>query len=488
MAANSTPSRSSYKVKIQAKYVNGNKSEDIDENKIKYLVKECDYESSYMPVIYLGLSVSSELYNKLIKNEKTAKILLIVKKYNSLAENSIEKNSIKGQFSYVISKYTPNFRSAISGVGSKTDQEYHETIVLALISMDILNKSRKTYQGVYGNSDASTLVVKALNGLKCLTKNFKYNPTYETLIVPPFDSITKTLSFLFNKGPFYDTRYIFFIDFENAYLTDMTGEKVSGDETVITFKVKEVTNEAAFFDGNEKMKKSNTIYVNPVNFSPRENKTINKLTNELVYIDDGGEVSQTSVNTGSGTDNSTTKRTFVRGENPVIQKNTIESNNMIVEIYKDNIESDIFTPTKQYYMENYSDYSRYNGKYTMSYKKEIITNDHGNFKISTMIGLRRIGNISANGTAAAGASEYNNTSVIGKKNNKSNSSAMGMSLDNTKTVNGITMSGPNYLKYYRDKINSGKYPTLSSYIPPVKHIKAKSDNDTTIHLKPKELE
>ena len=71
-------------------------------------------------------------------------------------------------------------------------------------------------------------------------------------------------------------------------------------------------------------------------------------------------------------------------------KAAIESASVIVSVKKSEIDSTIFTPNKEYQIKHYSDNSEYNGKYILSYKKEILLRQDDGYIGSVMIGLRKV--------------------------------------------------------------------------------------------------
>ena len=53
----------------------------------------------------------------------------------------------------------------------------------------------------------------------------------------------------------------------------------------------------------------------------------------------------------------------------------------------------VFTPNKEYQINNWSEYNEYNGRYTLLSKQDYIVNNSGQFGMSTMVKLRKVGNI-----------------------------------------------------------------------------------------------
>ena len=92
-----------------------------------------------------------------------------------------------------------------------------------------------------------------------------------------------------------------------------------------------------------------------------------------------------------------------KGRNVILEKNTLESSTIFMDIVKEHIDGSIITPNKQYIVKNYADYSDYNGNYALFYKKEVLKNINGEFGISVNVGLRKVGNITHLGAAVVEA-------------------------------------------------------------------------------------
>ena len=71
-------------------------------------------------------------------------------------------------------------------------------------------------------------------------------------------------------------------------------------------------------------------------------------------------------------------------------KSAIESSTVMVIISKTEIDSSIFSPNKQYQIKHYSQSREYDGKYILSYKKEIMVQQGDQYIGNVLFALRRI--------------------------------------------------------------------------------------------------
>lgn len=449
--------RSAYKSKIDVSFVLDNQETKLNSNFIKYIMIENLYESRYMPVIYLSMALPTDIYTSILENEKKGKIYLSIQRYNVYSKSSIYKKYIEGQFTYILSSTDPNYTQDISE-NSTSDNSY-KIITIALISMEIMNLAKSSFNGIFGEIDSNTLLLKALEGLNAVVKQPLYNPYFDTLLVPALNSKSKLINFIFDKCPFYDTNYMFFIDFNRAYLLDLTGEYCDandGQEKSVYIDVRKVTEKEAFYEGMEVKNGAYYIYMNPADTIVSENKSADKVSNQMVSVHDDGSVDFVDLEINNNKD-SAVKQVFRRGDDVKLYKNILESNTVIIEIAKENIDSSVLTPNKEYIVNNYDIYSSYNGKYTLLYKKEVIVNIDGEFGISVCLGLRKVGNIISLGADIAKQASRRNSSAAYRYSNNVNK---------TKTTTARKTNSGNTIK------NNNSTFTLAKVIPMVNRVKA----------------
>lgn len=460
--------REAFKAKIEVSYILNNESYAISSDFVKYIMCENLYESRFMPVIYISLSLDNDLYSKVSSNEKSGKVYLNIQKYNAYSGSSLYKNYIEGQFTYILSTGNLDYAEELTTETDNIDSA-RRSVTLALMSMELLNLSKTSFNGIYGKIDENTLIVKAMEGMPAVIQKPKYNPVYETILVPPLNSKKKLLKFIFDKCPFYDTNYMFFLDFNKSYLLDLTGEPCpsnDGQLNTVIIEVNRVTSQSSFYEGMETKNGAYCLYVNPANINVSENKGSDKVSNQLVFVDDDGTVDYVDLEINNN-DDSTTKQSFKRGSNAKLYKNIAESNTVIIEIVKDNMDGSLITPNKEFIISNYDEYAEYNGNYTLLYKKEIITNNNGDYGISVTFGLRKVGNIVSLGSQIAAAAAKKASSAAGRY------STTRSSVGTTKTT--TTTSKTNIAK------------STQKQLPKVKHIKATTNNNASLKRIPRKV-
>ena len=198
---------------------------------------------------------------------------------------------------------------------------------------------------------------------------------------------------------------LFRSDFDKIYLTDRNGKGCTVNDNKpksIIFNIASVTTYSSYFEGIEITNGAYYLNINPANTNITLNKGQDKVANQIITVSESGNVESTNVSVNNNYD-SKTKQKFIRGGNATLIKNSMESNSIIIDIEKDNIDGSIFTPNKIYNISNYEEYKQYDGYYSLISRKEVIKNKNGNFTISTSIKLRKVGNITSIGGAIATA-------------------------------------------------------------------------------------
>ena len=143
--------RYTYRYRITCSFIHDNVEEKLNTSFIKYFVIENPYydNKKHMPVIYLSMAVTNVIYNQIVANENSGKILLTIDNHNVYSNMSLYKNILSGQFTYVVSTSNPNYNEEITD--QETVDHSYRGITLALYSLEILNNIKSSYNGIYNN-------------------------------------------------------------------------------------------------------------------------------------------------------------------------------------------------------------------------------------------------------------------------------------------------------------------------------------------------
>ena len=399
---------------ITISFLLGNQITDINPSHVKYVVIENNYEQTFMPVIYISLSVHRDMYKKIMGNEKEGKIYLKIDKYNEYSQNKLHKRYLEGQFSYIASSSNANYSEDLSSSGSGED--IYSTVNLALMSIDILNKEKKSFNGIYKGIDQGTLILKAFEDMESVISPLKFNPLYDTIMIPPLSSIHKYLYYLYDMCPFYDTNYMFFMDFDRVYLLDYSGNYCparDNQKKTIVIDINSILSEKAYYEGIEERDDEYRLYINPSYSSIGLNKHSDKIVNQLVFIDDEGDIQKVDINVNASSD-SAVKQTFIRGEHAKLYMNVMNSSAEGIEVMKEGVDASIITPNKMFILNNTKD-TTYNGRYCLINKREVIRNISGSFRNSVSLSLRKVGVVLPLRKDVEARAIYDNASAVYRK-------------------------------------------------------------------------
>ena len=382
----------------------------IGRERIKQLIINFEYANLNLPIpeILVTLNVTANMYKIIDEYRDSAKIFLDIKRRAVNSNTSIYKSIIKGDFNYICSAVGASKSDKLD----EGSEDSYRQIILGLLPIDILNKFRTLFNGNRINTSSSNLIAEALEGTDPIIERITNNATYDTIIIPPMNNIRKFLAFIFNKKPFYETGYRFYIDFNHAYLLSKNGNSVqdgTNNPGSIIFNILQLDNFEALEEGVNISDTAYTVNINPKYFTIKKNEVLGKKTNKIITIDEEGNAN-VDLDVDSMVDKN--KAVFVRSNDTSVLKNETEANSILVEIGKSFIDPSIITPNKSYSIKNFDTNSIYDGKYLVAYKRVILSPTSQEFMLSTIIGLTKIGKLEE-----VGLDKFNNK-VYKKKENK----------------------------------------------------------------------
>jgi hypothetical protein len=366
--------------------------EVIEPERIAYLMIENVYENvNILPVIYVSAHLSTEMYEHVVNSPETSKFYLKIRKKDAMSSTSIYKKVLEDTFTYVTSSMSANYSANLNDNVMK-DSTYR-TIMIGLVSENMTNELRKNYNAIYNDIDQEQLVKMALDGLgDVVLQPLKHNKHFESILIPPMSSRYKLLTYLFESDAFYDSNFTFFMDFNKTYLVSKNSESV-GDAPNVIINIKDYTAQEAYNDGFNIENGAYVLNINAANTNiVINNATTKTATNVIGYSDEIG-TQDLNITTLNNTEGNTKKTIYVRSDNTAAIKNELESASAVIELLKQNIDNEIFTPDKVFDVVNYKDYSEYNGKYFLSYRRDFYYPDTGGeFILTCNVALKKAPN------------------------------------------------------------------------------------------------
>jgi hypothetical protein len=395
MDSNNT-NRIAYTTVVSLTFLVDNMVIDIAPERIKYIVIDTNYETEIMPKLYMNISVDTNLYNYITNYKETGKFKLKMQRKNLFSKTAISDITVNDTFSYISSTTNSDYLKDVSEGGVRDDS--YKNIVVGLISDRIINSLRKSFNSIYNNIDQQTLISIATDGLDILTQPLSYNKKYDSILIPPISSVNEFIQYIFEYDNFYNTNYLFFMDFKRSYLISRDGSNIPNSDDPINdifIDIKSLGSNSSMYDGINIINNSYYLYINPVNSNVVIPDGMGKLLNRLIVVDDDKELETLDLNLNNNYE-AAVKNVFIRSDNGFIYKNEIEQENVIVEVSKNQVDGFSFTPNKSYMINNYGKYSIYNGKYIISGKKEYFRiSANGEFVTSCYLIFRKVGTIAS---------------------------------------------------------------------------------------------
>jgi hypothetical protein len=366
---------------------------------IQSIGTDYNYSGCIMPVIYVTLNVTTEIYDKIVENATDGKFLLQASIYNG--ENGgigLTKEIINDQFIYFIpSKF--NFAKKLDDSGISQDVTSGETmhIVVGLMKAELIMANKKSFNGNYVDTNTEELletIIKDVPGISMEEiDKIENKKEYESFTMIPQESVANALNYLFEDSPFYNTNYNFFMDFKKSYLINSTGDPKPGVPIhTVLFQINSIGGGSENITGvaSDSEGGVHIIYVQETDVNYFINTSTEKGANQIVGYDTD-EITKTDLNIVVSKESTTNKQAFTKANQlgVDIRKQVMDNTSVTLQIYKMNMDTSMITPDKCYQV-NDSKYPDYNGKYLILFKKDIFAKADNDYDVSTIIGLQRI--------------------------------------------------------------------------------------------------
>lgn len=389
-----------YTVKVSLVLEDG--TEDIITETIRDILLSYEYTKKRMPTIYIGINLNTKMYNKLVENKDNATIHLVINKFNKNSNTILEKPYIVDDFIYDMThdpSYNTNMVDKIFENDDSTGKSY-KVGHIALLKIESLNDNKKQIiNGIVKNTNLSSLIYSFTKHMNMVIEPIKNNITIPQLVLPPMESITKFLEYIDLNYGIYSSGYRYFRDFNKTYLLSCDGNPVEdGSNSINTIIIKIADNVDAEGKINSTQigidNDSYIITIDSSNTSISINSTKEKRYNKIIGVTTDGKVSEHELNISK---NKLSKEKVqlqrVNNENTrsiSARRKSIERSNIILNIVKTEIDGSMITPNKEYIVKNVKENKKYDGRYLLLYKKEILLKQEGIFISGMSFGLAKI--------------------------------------------------------------------------------------------------
>ena len=243
-----------YKYYIEMTYKNNNTYIGINPENIKHLFIDTDFDNDNMPRMYGVFHLDKNIIDEITLNAKTATIFVNIQKVVCDDETGIKlPTNYIGECVYFISNDI-NYNKEIDYAAEPDREDIYKQIHMGLMFKNPIEYNKQTVNTTIMNTTMLNSVMQFFQNIPLLLEGFTYNDVIEQLVVPPQDSLSKTVAFFNSVKVFYDTHYRFFMDNKCAYLISSSGKAVPrADEkySSVIFSVHPVTDNDAMVLGME---------------------------------------------------------------------------------------------------------------------------------------------------------------------------------------------------------------------------------------------
>ena len=379
--------------------VNGG-SKEIMKECIKFIMIDHDYNKRIMPVIYVKVNLEPSLYNEMVPDQGKAKIYLKISSIKTKGSTSSRaRKVIYDEFDYYMTD-DPNAFKRLDEITNSDGLAYKECYI-GLIKTELQEKNKKSFEGIYKNTNIMSLVQSATSGMKMIIQPFVNNTEIETFVCPPLTSIGQFIAYLNSQYSFYNGSYMYYMDFDKTYLRSNDGAYIDANDSdmpYIAFDVRDLTSYQALTTGivEDTNQGAHIVFVSATDAEMVVDKVSNQVSGQITSVDQSkGEIGSAAVVDTTSITNLASNieaQTIINSSDPNAAKNTatvMVENTDIFTITKIDMNTSVFTPNKQYLLSNYEDNPKYCGVYYMVSKKEIYLTTGIDMSCQTTITLKK---------------------------------------------------------------------------------------------------
>lgn len=390
---------SRYKYSIQLNHVNGSEVTNIKPELISSLLIDYNYKNA-MPSIYIILNIDSDNFTKLVTTTASARLSLYIKRYNQDSSTSASKDIVKDLFIYFFPSSDVNYTKELDFQQSDDiPSNAYKRITIGLVSAKLIDQNRCFFNNLYKDINIATLIQLGIKQIpKIIIEQFANNDKISQIFIPPIDTVSNYIKYINTCASLYKNGdYIFFMDFDKSYLVSTNGigiDSSDGTYTNINIDIRSTTSENANSMGIVEDDENRTyiLFIDALDTSVTVDRGNDKIVNHLIGIDTKGNIQEQDIDTID--DKTTIKKRVMRipNENSNYFKKLIKEvrADIVISLSKTEIDSSIFTPNKIFTISNFAENNKYNGIYYMTYKKDMLIQQDGDFMGLILLGLDKV--------------------------------------------------------------------------------------------------
>ena len=202
--------------------------------KVESFIIENFYEDAIFPIFKLNLMMEASRYFDIIENKDNVKFKIRIQGFHTDMNDehkSLSRDIINDLFVVFIDDDNADYekdRKKKAGTYNDKDQleKSENRIELFLFQDKIVNKLRSLFNGVFYNTNVSTVMsylLQCADAKNVLMSPFDNTKVYDNIVLPPM-SIENHIRYLSNNYGFHKSGTLFFFGLEYAYIIACNGE------------------------------------------------------------------------------------------------------------------------------------------------------------------------------------------------------------------------------------------------------------------------
>lgn len=395
-----------YKYRASGYYMLGTEKFIIDNNNIISIVVDHDYINNNMPLMYLIMSLSTKTIDKIVRNKETGVFIISIQKCvdnSDMAE--LWEDYVSDTFVYFLAEDINKTDSRDYENANDGREDIYKEITVGLLSQNLVNNNKKTVNGVLVCNDMASAVAYTIGTNRPLVMEpFENNIALNRIIMPPRNSVAKSISYLNSIKTFYNTNYLYYMDYDVSYLLSSRGKAVprKGDKVNTVMVVLRNDYDTASKLQGMSLDSKNRYYkveVGATSVELADYSEDTKSYTNISYTNTTGNNQSYQKTERTQTSNFVNKTVQVRvpNDNDGLILNSSKISGIKISINKTDLDASVFTPNKEYIINADDVYSgtSYSGKYLLRRKRELYFKSSGTgmnekFILNTMLLFERV--------------------------------------------------------------------------------------------------
>lgn len=389
-----------YKYTASVTFVVDGEVHELEPVNVRTIAIDYDYDKNNMPMIFMTLGVYKSLANKMILMQDKGIFILNLKRavVNSDMPD-LYQDYIDDKFIYFITGEVDQSQDTTEITEDELDDD--TTVSVGLLSQDHVNKNKKSVNGIL-NGNLSSIMYYLTSHLPIVIEPPAKNINMTNIILPPQNSVAKSLKYLNSINVFYDTPYRFFIDFDRSYLVSSSGKAIKAKGEDIGTVMIIIRHDEEFDAKIQGMvtNKEQALYevlINSKDCELSDNTMVNKSFSKITATTADGQHLDATSTTKSEDSNVKTKTRNIRVSN----NNTGLLQNMVTSmdqtsiqllVQKTDVDASAFTMNKEYIIRANDAYKTetYNGRYLLTRKRELYIREDEKFTVNVMLLFKKV--------------------------------------------------------------------------------------------------